>query len=387
MNKTWWVKTEELDEDQKNVISLSVEGSYLVLGPPGSGKTNLLLLRAKHMALAGYPNLCILILTKTLREFLSSGAIEYNFDKNKIMTHMKFMKDLLREHLVQIELTNDFKKDRIELIKQIAKLVKERNLSNLYEVIFLDEAQDYFPEEILLFRKLCRRLFAVADPRQKIYEGKDPIETIKKIVDKTETLRYHYRNGLKICTLADEISKVMGKDGLLCGTSNYDEKANPSKVEITRCKDLDDQCEKILARLDTQFKAYPDEYIGIICFRRKELLHVRQFFLKSSFKKQINVENMNNKSITFRAGRNIVISTLHSAKGLEFRVLHIAGFEFIKKFSTQRNMSFTAVTRAKTILTVYHSDGLPPYFEQAYTNMNRPPDMPKLETLFPKEEN
>jgi len=112
-----------------------------------------------------------------------------------------------------------------------------------------------------------------------------------------------------------------------------------------------------------------------------------QFFLDSPFKEQISVENMNNKSITFRAGRNIVISTLHSAKGLEFRVLHVAAFEGIKKFRMQRNMSFTAVTRAKTILAVYHSDGLPPYFEQAYTNINRPTDMPKLETLFPKEEN
>jgi hypothetical protein len=75
-----------------------------------------------------------------------------------------------------------------------------------------------------------------------------------------------------------------------------------------------------------------------------------------------------------------------AAKGLEFRALHIAGFEFVKNFRKQRNMSFTGVTRAKTSLSVYYSNGLPGYFEQSYVNMNRPPEIPELEELFGKED-
>ena len=38
--------------DQKKVIGLSGTGNHLVVGPPGSGKTNILLLRAKYMTLS-----------------------------------------------------------------------------------------------------------------------------------------------------------------------------------------------------------------------------------------------------------------------------------------------------------------------------------------------
>ena len=48
-------------------------------------------------------------------------------------------------------------------------------------------------------------------------------------------------------------------------------------------------------------------------------------------------------------------------------------------------MCFTAVTRDKTALCVYHAEELPGYFEQAYADMQRPPALPKIEDLFTKE--
>jgi len=48
MNGAWWVGSSELDSDQRTIISLPPDNSVLVTGPPGSGKTNLLLLRANN---------------------------------------------------------------------------------------------------------------------------------------------------------------------------------------------------------------------------------------------------------------------------------------------------------------------------------------------------
>ena len=45
-------------------------------------------------------------------------------------------------------------------------------------------------------------------------------------------------------------------------------------------------------------------------------------------------------------------------------------------------MCFTAVTRDKTALCVYHAEELPGYFEQAYANMQRPPALPKIEGIL-----
>jgi superfamily I DNA and RNA helicase len=50
MNETWWLGEDQLDDDQKKIIALKLKGSHVITGPPGSGKTNLLLLRAKYIA-------------------------------------------------------------------------------------------------------------------------------------------------------------------------------------------------------------------------------------------------------------------------------------------------------------------------------------------------
>jgi superfamily I DNA and RNA helicase len=134
-------------------------------------------------------------------------------------------------------------------------------------------------------------------------------------------------------------------------------------------------------------KAYPGEYIGIICPRHQELQHIYNYILKSNLGSFVTIQSSDDKYITFDVKKPIIMCTLHAAKGLEFRTLHIGGFEFIKRFSKQRNISFTSITRSKTSLSVYYSDGLPGYFEQAYVNTLRPPNIPQLNDLFGKEVN
>jgi hypothetical protein len=146
----WWIGESELDDDQKAVIGLSAEGSHLVLGPPGSGKTNILLLRAKY------------------------------------------------------------------LTRELQSLVEKRKLTPHFDAVLLDEAQDYTSEEIGLFKKLSRQLFAVADSRQRIFSSDDagsPLDALRQAVDEAHTLRYHYRNGLNICGLL-----VADLGGDLCET-------------------------------------------------------------------------------------------------------------------------------------------------------------------------
>lgn len=75
MSETWWVGQDELDDDQQRVIALSESGSYFVTGPPGSGKTNLLLLRANCLYLSGLRNINVVTFTRSLKEFIASDAI------------------------------------------------------------------------------------------------------------------------------------------------------------------------------------------------------------------------------------------------------------------------------------------------------------------------
>ena len=57
MDDTWWRSADQLDTDQAELISLPLGGSHLIVGPPGSGKTNILLLRATYLTRAGQSNI------------------------------------------------------------------------------------------------------------------------------------------------------------------------------------------------------------------------------------------------------------------------------------------------------------------------------------------
>lgn len=379
-NDSWWISAEQLDEDQKNAISAPIGEDHFILGPAGSGKTNLLLLRAIYLQMAGFPDIMIIVFTRSLQEYLKSGANKYGISPSKIKTSFGWMIDLLKQYDKNIKLSDDFETRRKQLILEVNELVNKQNITNLHEVILIDEAQDYLPEEIRFFKKVSKNIFAVADTRQKIYSGEDPIETIKMIVDNEYYLRYHYRNGIKICKLADGLVKEIIGFEPLEKTSNYNEKDNPSTAELIECNNLNEQIRKVTEKLELQLKAYPEEYIGVICPRHKELDEISDYLINSNFKRLVQIKKSD--YISFTPEKPIIVTTIHDSKGLEFRALHIIGLEWIHKFPAQRKMCYTAITRAKTSLSMYYSGSVPGYFEQAYNNLKRPPKIPNIEDLF-----
>lgn len=386
MAGAWWIGESDLDDDQKDVISLAAEGNHLVLGPPGSGKTNILLLRANYLTLSGKPNIAIVVFTRTLRKYIASGGREYAFPADKIMTCNKWQRDVLHQYGVTVDAPEDFAAQRRYLSEKIGELAQSRNLTSVYDAILLDEAQDYTPGEIELFKKLGGQLFAVADSRQQIYKGDgtdvDPLGAIRSAVPKgnIHELRYHYRNGLEICKLADKIAKDSTDYQPLTPTAQYKEAENPSKVTIFQ-GDLDAQCKEIAKALRTQLRAFPNELLAVVCPLKK---HVNEVLAKLQAEADLapRVCKINDDDDAFDPANPICVCTVHSAKGLEVRALHFAAAEHVKKIPHQRNVGFTAVTRAKTSLSIYHEGDLKGWFESAVVGLHPPKGPPTISALF-----
>lgn len=389
MNDTWWVQPDQLDEDQKGVIALSINEDHLITGPPGSGKTNLLLLKASQMVSSGKPNVLILVFTRTLREFVTAGVNNYTFSPDKIKTFASWIAGQLHEDGVKPEVDSDFLKQRKKQVAQLSDLIERRKISNAYDAIIIDEAQDCLPEEIELFRKLGKVLLVAADDRQKIYSGTDVVEDWKRIIPNTVSLRYHYRNGKNICALADAISKHSVLHEPLLKNSQYKERNNPSSYEALQCNILQNQVDHAIAALDTEMKAYPDEMLGVICPTRAELREVIEILKHSAISNScVYQTNEDEGYVPFDPAKRICVCTVHSAKGLEFRTLHIIGADFLKKFRHfQRRLAYTAFTRAKTTLHIYHSDSLPGFIQSGLESLSRPPHVAKLPELFIKTSN
>jgi len=387
MNETWWVEETDLDEDQRKVIGLAREGSYMIIGPPGSGKTNLLLLRANYLCKSDKPNVLILVFTRALREFIAAGAEKYLFSPSKVQTYNGWAIRLLAEHGAKIKKFDDFNEERNYLAAQLNKLIaNEKVTTDYYDAILLDEAHDYLVEEIKIINQFSKDLFAVSDIRQQIYrKGIDTVEYLKTITEKIE-LRYHYRNGIQICRFADNIMKGKKLYVPLEPTALYNEKPRPSSVKNFRCSDINEQCGLIVNELETQLEAYPEEMLGIICPRHEELAKIKGLMELSSLRDLCIYQDNKSGYVPFDKDHPICVSTLHGAKGLEFRAIHIAACDTLGSFyRTNRNMIFTGTTRAKTSLSLYYSGDVYGYLESAIANLSPRKDMPKISEAFGKD--
>src|ERR1035437_7346647 len=323
MSEPWWVGEDELDEDQKDVIALPLTGNYLVTGPPGSGKTNLLLVRGNYMTLAGKPDIAIIVFSRTLQEFIATGAKGYAFPADKVQTSRRWAQKLLFQYGIFTNPPDGFEDQRDYFLDQVKTLVEKRKLLHVYDGILLDEAQDYLPEEIELFSRLARVLFVVADSRQKIYTTPDPLDALRGLVrGKEHVLRYQYRCGRQICKLADALGRDSAGYIPLLPTSHYDETAKPSSVEHKRSRNLQRQAERIIDKLSVQLKAYPDGLFGVLCPRSEDVDEMWRIMIESPLGHLCTLQKGGDHS-EFDRGKPIVVGTFHSAKGVEFRGLHL----------------------------------------------------------------
>ena len=385
MKGAWWVDSTELNKEQRDIVALQLDSSHLITGPPGCGKTNLLLLRANYLAISAKANVLIIVFTRTLQEFIRTGSQQYAFPDSSVTTSRSWQTSLLKEYGYDHNVKGTFSAQRLELAQRIEALVAAEELSNLYDAIFLDEAQDYTPSELKVFRRLTTRLFAAADSRQRIYDNEDSTNLLESITDDHQTLKYHYRCGIAICKAADFLRKGDKTYVPLVPTSQYDEVSKPSSAAIIDCSDYDKVAENIIDKLQTQLAAYPGELLGVIAPRHEEMEYIGQKLMASSLA-GVCVMQSNSDYISFSSQTLICICTVHAAKGLEFRTVHLVGGETLPSFrDKQKRMAYTAVTRAKTSLSIYRVNPLPGYLEQAVNEANPLPDMPALDAVFKRK--
>lgn len=377
MNNSWWVNENELDDYQKKVIELDPYGNCLVQGPPGSGKTNLLALRAKYLQALGRHNFAFIAFTRGLKAFLDFGLKQYRIGEDAIFTYFSWAHRLCRNHGVELKYDGKFDDNR-EYISVILKdIVNSKNYHPDFDTILLDEAQDYTIQEVEIFKAAAENLMLVADSRQRIFSNSESdIELIERLVDAKFDLPFHYRNGHKICQLADAVDNTGNK---ISGSSNYKEKENPSRVDHKQYKSIDEAMQHLVDNISDQLIAYPGENIGIICPTRT-MLDKLQAIKSSKIGKNCSF-HFDDETVDFSSGKSIYCLTLHSAKGMEFRTVHMFGWD-VFRMSLVRNVIYTAITRAKTTLSVYYVSHPHRPLMQALESLNPRATKPKISELF-----
>lgn len=379
---TWWLEDEDLDSEQRVINNLPNHGSHLITGPPGSGKTNLLLFRAAYISNSGKPNVLLLMFNRSLRDFVARGAYYYKLDATKIQTIQTWGLRFLREHNIPVDdLPGDFLASRREIASRIDSIVKKKpRLAGSIECILVDEVQDCLPEEISLFFLLAVDVCFAGDERQRIYSGDDVFEVLKRKALNLHILTRHYRNGQEICRAADVVGKTAGLSPLL-PMCNYPEASNRSKTEFFPCVSQLEEHQAVITKLTQELKAYPGEMIAVAAPRREESNQFLDFLETSPIADRI----IQDKNISAADSEQcIYVSTFHDVKGLEFRTVHLIDMQLISRLrDAQKRIAFTAMTRAKTLLSIYYIDRMPSYLQQTEVEFKPMSIRPTPSSLFP----
>ena len=376
----WWTRKKQLDKRQLHIIEdLPLRQNSLILGPPGSGKTNVLVRRAQFVRSQGMPNVLVLSFTRPLTEFIKTGC--YNargqeiFPVSRVTTIESWIRYLYSQHKISLpDRTDNLTTWKRHLADTALGIQTQGNLPK-YDAVFVDEAQDLLAEEVSLMQEWTDVLFFVGDNRQRMYkeaEGLDAVLTVPGIT--TMDLPFQYRLAPEICRMADRILSAQG-DGTLGERAQYTG-PSPATVDTHGPLSKNDQLEQAADTLKQQIRIYDGfiqngDKLAVVTARRDGRKQVFNFFEQDpdlQGKTQIlRSPDANDDDFDPSLDPNIpiCIMTVQACKGLEFRAVHWLFCEDLRWYH-DNEIYYTIVTRAKTSLELYFSSHLPSTLAGAY---------------------
>ncbi len=206
-----WKRRSELHPEQIQAIEgLDIIGKYILLGPPGCGKTSILLHRGQYLrgAGGGLPNIRLITFSRTLREFIALNGDD-RLPPALIQTMRSFVGEIFASYHEASPGQNKgqavIEANRERAIACI-QLLSRQDSRVLFEALLIDEVQDLVGEEIHLINSLSKSHMFAGDIRQRLFDASGAFEALDELGYKTIHLKHHFRVSPHICKVADNIS-------------------------------------------------------------------------------------------------------------------------------------------------------------------------------------
>jgi superfamily I DNA/RNA helicase len=383
MATLWWTKKEQLDSDQVSLIeTLPLRESFLILGPPGSGKTNVLLRRAQFVRGQNMPNILVLTFTRPLTEFVKTGCFDAQgreiFPQSCVTTLESWQRSLYAQHKANMPGPSSTLTEWKRQLAAGAMSFRAQGRMYPYDALFIDEAQDLLTEEVDLIAQWSSAVFFVGDDRQKIFEDTEGLDAVRSVVpaENERLLKFHYRIAPEICRVADRI--LLPPTGKSLESTEHYNGPKPATVTIqSQALTKDQQLEITGQRLQQQIRVYGDlikqgDRLGVIVARKNDRDLVFDYLetipaLSGKSKVIRSKEDSSDQyDPSFDPNSPICILTLKGCKGLEFRAVHWL-FADDLSYHHEPEHYYTVVTRAKTSLDICYTNALPQILARAHS--------------------
>ncbi|MEO6326302.1 MAG: UvrD-helicase domain-containing protein [Thermoanaerobaculia bacterium] len=175
---TWLVPESDLTPDQLRAVRFPDDRHRILYGAPGSGKTIVLLHRARHLrSLRKVPDekLRIFVFTNVLSQYIRSALQLLEIPEDCVMTFAHWCRTFFEEEQLA-RLLPRTQRNQIDFkAVQQAVLARVRNhpaqYEGRFELVMVDEGQDLDTGAFEILRTIARHVTVCADPKQQIYEA------------------------------------------------------------------------------------------------------------------------------------------------------------------------------------------------------------------------
>lgn len=328
----------DLDSSQRAVVQhIPYNDAMFVKGPPGSGKTHIAILRLNVLLSEGYSNILFLLYNHSMYGFLNNIFGKMGLKETvEINTKDKYFYDLAIQK--NYSRSNENSYDDYEIIYD-KRLKYIENLSSMpsYDVIVIDECQDFSLRELKLLERMSTKIIAVGDVEQSVYR-KNSASFYSKL--KTHELSTIYRYGKQVAAVAEHFS-IQG-NYLKSKVTNAN-KSDVYKVKIKGRSELISTIAKIVKSKQTT-----DISIGILSLTSNQLSALQKELQNAGIPVFYCQNNQNIRNHNFESREPILI-TPHSAKGMEFDCVILVGYNNLLNWGNfndvRKELIYVSLTR------------------------------------------
>lgn len=334
-----------MDLQQEQIARTLGEGHRVIHGAAGSGKTMILIYRAEQLAKAVRPDRPILVLcfNRPLADRIAALLRERGVDARvQVRTFHSWCQDMVRSY--QLDVPRDLKGNDYfaALADTTGRAVDAGRVpGGQYSALLIDEAHDFEEAWLRMAARMVspttNSLLVLYDDAQSIYQKQRRRFSFAQVGiearGRTSILKLNYRNTAEVLALAMHCAESLlraeerGEDEIQRVTPATAGRRGPLPVLI-QARHEREEAELIADRVAATLSAGGSPNDVAVLLRTKYLMKPIEAALAT---RGIPVQSMNAQAFKRFdwAAPSVKLLTMHSAKGLEFPLVVVAGLQVL----------------------------------------------------------